>query len=830
MANNFNEILTVVNKGNQMNLSNTIKRTNGIPLDYSSVQESYEAALEYAKNNPLAYIGQPIAVADTLYVVATAENGYLKAVGTKAVGDEKSIEVSEEGVVSICGFEAAEGATLPQKQADGTIKWVAISAIVEGDGNTKTVVKAADDSDITVTPVYDEVNDTYTYTLDVQFPAIPEYSVEKVEGENDVTYKVTKDGVQVGESIVVPNAFDATEILEAIETLEGYFTAGEANVAVEAKGYVADGAIDAEFKRLAGLIDGLAGVDTTFTADLKALKDSFEAFMEGTGAEDVIDTLADIKLAIEGLQAHQTTYEGKVDQNVQDIQGIKDRLDVVEDIEHHEHTNKAELDKIVDGDVEKWNSLHNYDDSEVRGLINGLDQTKADKTYVDEELAKKVDVEGYVAYSEEEKAKLAGLENYDDTALAGRVEAVENKFNAEGKALDAEKFGGQAPEYYATAQSVVDAVASVHTHDNKEVLDNISAEKVSAWDAAEQNAKDYADQQVTAEKERAEGVEAGFETRIQTLEAKEATKVEKSDVNGNVKVDGTDIVVYDESALVGRVEALEGKPFDTYAIKSEVETALEGKVDNSDLENYYTKGQTETKISEMISDINGGESAGEVLSQLNSYKTLNDERVKAVEDKNAEQDTAIKANKDAIEVLNGTGEGSVSKQVTDAIAEVVANAPQDFDTLKEIADYIASDKTGAAELSNKVNANETAIKAIQDDYLKAEDKQALADLITGVDTAYKAKDTELAGLIQANTDAIAVLNGDAEGSVNKKIADAIAAIPQIPAATTEVLGLVKASETISVDENGVMNVAKVSTDLLVQGEQELIIKGGSSVK
>ena len=46
-----------------------------------------------------------------------------------------------------------------------------------------------------------------------------EYSVEKVEGEGEVTYKVTKDGVQVGESIVVPNAFDPSEILESIEKL-----------------------------------------------------------------------------------------------------------------------------------------------------------------------------------------------------------------------------------------------------------------------------------------------------------------------------------------------------------------------------------------------------------------------------------------------------------------------------------------------------------------------------------------------------------------------------------------------------------------------------------
>ncbi len=66
MANNFQEILAVVNKGNQMGLSNTIKRNNGIPLDFSSVQETYEAALDSATNNPRAYIGQPIAVGDTL--------------------------------------------------------------------------------------------------------------------------------------------------------------------------------------------------------------------------------------------------------------------------------------------------------------------------------------------------------------------------------------------------------------------------------------------------------------------------------------------------------------------------------------------------------------------------------------------------------------------------------------------------------------------------------------------------------------------------------------------------------------------------------------------
>lgn len=81
----------------------------------------------------------------------------------------------------------------------------------------------------------------------------------------------------------------------------------------------------------------------------------------------------------------------------------------------------------------------------------------------------------------------------------------------------------------------------------------------------------------------------------------------------------------------------------------------------------------------------------------------------------------IKDNEDAIGVLNGSGDGSVQKQVADAIAGVVASAPADFDTLKEIADYIASDKTGAAELSNRIAANEKAItETIPATYVKLE--------------------------------------------------------------------------------------------------------------
>lgn len=64
----------------------------------------------------------------------------------------------------------------------------------------------------------------------------------------------------------------------------------------------------------------------------------------------------------------------------------------------------------------------------------------------------------------------------------------------------------------------------------------------------------------------------------------------------------------------------------------------------------------------------------------------------------------VNANTAAIETLNGSGDGSVRKSVATAIGEIVAGAPDDLDTLKEIADYIAADKTGAAEVATTLSA------------------------------------------------------------------------------------------------------------------------------
>ena len=70
---------------------------------------------------------------------------------------------------------------------------------------------------------------------------------------------------------------------------------------------------------------------------------------------------------------------------------------------------------------------------------------------------------------------------------------------------------------------------------------------------------------------------------------------------------------------------------------------------------------------------------------------------------------------DAIEILNGTDDGSVIKTVSDAIDEVVDNAPESFDTLKEVADWIEDNSSIINNLQIIINELKNNVKPISFD-------------------------------------------------------------------------------------------------------------------
>lgn len=96
---------------------------------------------------------------------------------------------------------------------------------------------------------------------------------------------------------------------------------------------------------------------------------------------------------------------------------------------------------------------------------------------------------------------------------------------------------------------------------------------------------------------------------------------------------------------------------------------------------------------------------------------------------------AIGVNTKAIETLNGEADvaGSVKHTATQIaaakVAEIVANANADFDTLKEIADWILNDTTGAADMAND-------IKALQD-MMVGVDTTVVAEIVGAIDMALK---------------------------------------------------------------------------------------------
>ena len=57
--------------------------------------------------------------------------------------------------------------------------------------------------------------------------------------------------------------------------------------------------------------------------------------------------------------------------------------------------------------------------------------------------------------------------------------------------------------------------------------------------------------------------------------------------------------------------------------------------------------------------------------------------------------------------------GQITAEVTAKIAEIVANAPEDLDTLKEIADWIKTHANDASAMNTQINTNNNNIAALQ---------------------------------------------------------------------------------------------------------------------
>ena len=747
-------------KGSLWDVAVSIKRGNPLPLDADSIFESY-AALEAYAADVLAYPGQLVAVvnADSTGIYYLDQNLAIQPVGVIPVGDEKTIEVTEAGAISLLGAAGAANGTLPMVGDNGKLTWKTLEDIGAGDGNDNTTYAFKFENEkITVTPSFNGVaQDPVELDLSA-FVTADELATELGKlVDNDTTYSVAENekvlklndtvfSTEIGlkhengmisltgiNGEVIAEFSDADfvkdSVLEDVEyspitqeiiftwkTVDGETKTDAVSVADFVQVYTAGNGLDLNSNQFSVKIDGES--ESFLTVGANGVKLAGVQTAIDTAKQAAIDDAATKYATTDALSQLETDLDT--------------RLDVLEAIDHTLYATKEELAPVkqtADNAAAKVETLEDKIEeiTSVGGEPNVIDYIKVNGTILEVEK----DAEGKSTKTVNVIVPTKFSDLTDNSGFDARITAA--KTQADKGVTDAAA---------ADAKAVKNA-EDIGKHETR--IGNLETAKgdhesriIALENADNQHASEY-----TALKDIVDG-------HTSTLATK-ADQTVLDAVSAKASANETAIKTLNETTIPG------------------INIEIAKKANAADV---YTKTEVGT--------ISEGKTLVEMINEAKSEATYDDTQIKA----------DIKANTDALAILNGDvgTVGSVkaeAKAAADiAVATVVDSAPEAMNTLKEVADWIANDESGAAAMANRITANETAINAIN----------------------------------HADTGILA--------NAKKYTDDAIAGLP---IATADALGLVKFdNDSVKMNENNQLYVAKVSTDVLEQGENVLILNGGSA--
>ena len=459
------------------------------------------------------------------------------------------------------------------------------------------------------------------------------------------------------------------------------------------------------------------------TEDTVVLSDIIEPYTQGNGIE-IDGNSIKIKLA-EDSESFLTVSEAGLK-----LSGVQDAIDTAKQAAIDDAAGKYATKAAAESNATAIENLSGRIDGIVAGggepntinsiKVNGVAQTIA----------------------EDKSVNIAVPVNFtdltDDSGFGDRITAAQTKANEAADAASAAQIAANA------AQADVDAVEiTVGEHGTK-----LSGLETTVADHGTRIvALETADTQHAAEYNALKEIVNGHTTTI----AGKADQTTLDAVSAKTTANETAIKTINETTIPG------------------LNTEIGKKANAADV---YTKSE--------VGAITEGKTLVEMIADAKSEASYDDTAIKAL----------IQGNTDKIAILNGDAstEGSViaiaNAQAKAEVATIVGAAPEAMDTLEEVANWIANDKSGAAAMAADIAANKTAIEAINNE-------------TTGIlAVAKKYTDDSIAGL---------------------------------PLATGSVVGLVKVDDkTIQAAEDGTISVKTVSTDLLTQGIQELVLDGGNA--
>ena len=574
MAKNYNQIYEAVyTKGNKMDFGNSIIRGNGVPLDITSVYDSFDKAIIYAATDPVAYEGQLVAVTENnetiVYVISPAVqdtktieeveyNVYLARVGSVTLGDGDTIVLNEEtGVLSLKGFADAEVKTKLIKDADGNLAWVTDEATeIQGDISSLEGRMEQAEQDISANATNITINANAIDALEAKFESMGGIFNFAGTCTSDELANLDKTKYQPGDVILV----DGTKEYLAVEDGETikWEPFGDAHGVEVIAGRVTtiEGQINGTGEgeeHVKGLTEKLADEVVA-----RGITDGKVATLESDNATNKID-IANLKTADETLQ---TNIDAKVSQTDYDVKvkAIEDELKlkaVATDV-------ATELGKKVD------NSAYEEKVAELEGAIDN----KADKATYEAKVAE-------LAEDIADNARAISEHAVEYTTLSGKVTA-----NEEAIALKAEKtvvdghtttIGehataiGKNTTDIATEKGRIDSLITT-VNDNKTAADKIGSDLATLTTTVNDN-------KAVADKTQ-EDLDV-VEGKVEALEkvGAQANVIEKIKVNGvelSIADKAVDVTV-PTGALANKNEVAETD------LATDLATKINGKLDKSEV-------------------------------------------------------------------------------------------------------------------------------------------------------------------------------------------------------------------------------------------------------
>lgn len=204
-------------------------------------------------------------------------------------------------------------------------------------------------------------------------------------------------------------------------------------------------------------------------------------------------------------------------------------------------------------------------------------------------------------------------------------------------------------------------------------------------------------------------------------------------------------IVSEVKANTAAIESLKGD--------AETVTAAVNKIakDAADAAQAAAQAYTDSKVDGKFDEAGAAESAAaQALQDAKDYAdglAGNYDAAGTAAGLNAAMDTRMTGVEGDVAALKAIDH---DKLVADAVAAVVAGAESDFDTLKEVADWIAADTTGSAELQATVSGHTDSINTINGelDALELKVDGDIANLTTHM-TEAAAKIEEVDGRLAA---------------------------------------------------------------------------------